>query len=58
MDFSPMRVIYTEERKSLASVLVSTCAIIGGIFTVASIVDGFLYRAASLQQKSQMGKSL
>jgi hypothetical protein len=53
-----MRVIYTEERKSLASVLVSACAIIGGIFTVASIVDGFLYRAASLQQKNQMGKSL
>ncbi|KAI8328229.1 endoplasmic reticulum vesicle transporter-domain-containing protein [Chlamydoabsidia padenii] len=58
MDFSPMRVIYTEERKSLASVLVSVCAIVGGIFTVASIVDGFLYKAASLQQKNQMGKSL
>ncbi|CAO3590998.1 unnamed protein product [Absidia cylindrospora] len=58
MDFSPMRVIYTEERKSLASVLVSICAIVGGIFTVASIVDGFLYKAATLQKKNQMGKSL
>ncbi|KAI8098853.1 endoplasmic reticulum vesicle transporter-domain-containing protein [Halteromyces radiatus] len=57
MDFSPMRVIYTELHKPLARVLVSICSIIGGIFTVASIVDGFLYKAGS-QRKNQMGKSL
>ncbi|KAI9305444.1 endoplasmic reticulum vesicle transporter-domain-containing protein [Cunninghamella echinulata] len=58
LDFSPMRVIYTEKRKSLASYLSNICAIIGGIFTVASIVDGVLYRAEiSLQKKNAIGKS-
>jgi hypothetical protein len=53
MDFSPMRVIYTEEHKSLASALVSVCAIVGGIFTVASIVDGFLHKTSLLQNKNR-----
>ncbi|ORX50590.1 DUF1692-domain-containing protein [Hesseltinella vesiculosa] len=44
LDFSPMRVIYREDRPAFSSVLVSICAIVGGIFTVASMVDGILYR--------------
>ncbi|KAG0178633.1 hypothetical protein DFQ29_003201 [Apophysomyces sp. BC1021] len=57
MDFSPMLVIYSESRQSLSSFLTSVCAIVGGIFTVASIVDGALYRAErSLKKKSEFGK--
>ncbi|KAI8329728.1 endoplasmic reticulum vesicle transporter-domain-containing protein [Chlamydoabsidia padenii] len=59
MDFSPMRVIYTEERKSLASTLVSICAILGGILTVAGIIDGVLYKAKTIQKENGgRGKSL
>ncbi|KAI9265958.1 endoplasmic reticulum vesicle transporter-domain-containing protein [Sporodiniella umbellata] len=53
LDHSPMRIVYTETKVSLASYLTSVCAIIGGIFTVASVVDGILYRAnrISVQRK-------
>lgn len=55
-DFSPMLILYTETRPSLASFLTGVCAIIGGIFTVASIIDGILYQA-SVKRKAAMGKA-
>lgn len=45
LDHSPMRIIYSETRPTFGSLLTSICAIIGGIFSVASIVDSILYRA-------------
>lgn len=45
LDHSPMRIIYSESRPTLGSLLTSICAIVGGIFSVASIVDSVLYRA-------------
>ncbi|KAI9498508.1 endoplasmic reticulum vesicle transporter-domain-containing protein [Zychaea mexicana] len=57
MDFSPMLVIYSEYRGTFASFLVGVCAIVGGIFTVASLVDGVLYRA-SMHQKREFGKAM
>ena len=54
-----MLVIYSETRPTFASLLVSVCAIIGGIFTVASLVDGALYRAEhSSRQKGMGGKAM
>ncbi|KAI8141531.1 endoplasmic reticulum vesicle transporter-domain-containing protein [Fennellomyces sp. T-0311] len=59
MDFSPMLVIYNETRPTFASFLTGVCAIVGGIFTVASLVDGALYRAEhSSRQKGMGGKSM
>ena len=52
-----MLVIYSESRGTFASFLTSVCAIIGGIFTVASLVDGILYRA-SMHQKRRLGKAM
>ncbi|KAI9016372.1 endoplasmic reticulum vesicle transporter-domain-containing protein [Phycomyces nitens] len=58
MDFSPMLVIYSERRKSLASFVTSVCAIVGGIFTVAGLLDGIIYRAErSYQKKRELGKT-
>ncbi|RKP37709.1 endoplasmic reticulum-golgi intermediate compartment protein 3 [Dimargaris cristalligena] len=58
-EISPMRVIYTEHRKSLSHFLTSLCAIVGGIFTVAGIVDAFIYRAENvIRQKVELGKQL
>ncbi|KAJ2356213.1 ER-derived vesicles protein erv46 [Coemansia erecta] len=56
-DISPMRVIYTEHKRSLGSFLTSVCAIVGGIFTVARLVDSLVFRAERvLREKRQLGK--
>jgi hypothetical protein len=51
LDHSPMRIIYSETKTSLASYLTSLCAIIGGIFTVASVIDSILYRAERISKQ-------
>ncbi|KAJ1851910.1 ER-derived vesicles protein erv46 [Coemansia sp. RSA 1722] len=56
-DISPMRVVYTEHRRSLATLLTSICAIVGGITTVASLVDASIFRAErALRRKQELGK--
>lgn len=45
-EISPLQVIHRETRQSLAHFLTSTCAIIGGILTMASLVDAFVYGQA------------
>ena len=44
-DISPLRVIYTEFRKSFASFLTSTCAIVGGVLTIAGLIDASVFGA-------------
>ncbi|KAJ1655942.1 ER-derived vesicles protein erv46 [Dispira simplex] len=56
-DISPMRVVYTEHQKSLSHFLTSLCAIVGGIFTVAGLLDAFIYRTENaLRRKVELGK--
>jgi len=43
-DMSPITVRYTEVRKSFLHFLTNMCAIIGGVITIASIIDNALYR--------------
>ncbi|KAF9384259.1 hypothetical protein CPB97_005815 [Podila verticillata] len=58
-DISPMLVIQKEERKSFTSFLTGVCAIVGGIFTVASLIDGAIWRAErTLKRKMELGKAL
>ncbi|KAI1315643.1 Endoplasmic reticulum-Golgi intermediate compartment protein 3 [Mortierella claussenii] len=58
-DISPMMVVQVEERKSFTSFLTGVCAIVGGIFTVASIIDGAIWRAErTLKRKMELGKAL
>ena len=38
-----MLVIHRETRQSIAHFLTSTCAIVGGILTVAGIIDSLIY---------------
>ncbi|KAG0378767.1 hypothetical protein BGX24_002861 [Mortierella sp. AD032] len=58
-DISPMLVIQREERKSFTSFLTGVCAIVGGIFTVAGIIDGVIWRAErTLKRKMELGKAL
>ena len=47
-----------ESTRSVGHFATDVCTIIGGVFTVAGIIDSFLYRSSKLlQQKLQLGKS-
>jgi endoplasmic reticulum-Golgi intermediate compartment protein 3 len=56
-DISPIMVRYEERRKSFTHFLTGVCAIVGGVFTVAGIVDSLVYHSLrSLQKKVELGK--
>ncbi|KAG0211462.1 Endoplasmic reticulum-Golgi intermediate compartment protein 3 [Mortierella sp. NVP41] len=57
-DISPMLVIQKEEHESFTSFLTGICAIVGGIFTVASLLDGAIWRAErTFKTKMELGKA-
>mmetsp|Transcript_111256 Transcript_111256/g.346809 ORF Transcript_111256/g.346809 Transcript_111256/m.346809 type:complete len:348 (+) Transcript_111256:136-1179(+) len=56
-DFSPVTVKYQETREKFSHFLVQICAVIGGIFTVAGILDSVLHKSiVHLAKKAQLGK--
>lgn len=56
-ELAPMMVKYTEREKSFGHCATNICAIIGGIFTVAGIVDSLLYHSVKvIQKKIELGK--
>ncbi|MBA0553213.1 hypothetical protein Golob_012414 [Gossypium lobatum] len=57
-ELSPMQVLITENPKSLSHFLTNVCAIIGGVFTVAGILDSILYNTIRLMQKMEIGKNI
>lgn len=53
-----MMVQLTEHRRSLAHFLTGVCAIVGGIFTVAGMIDAILYQSSrALKKKIDLGKA-
>ncbi|KZT09274.1 endoplasmic reticulum-derived transport vesicle ERV46 [Laetiporus sulphureus 93-53] len=42
-DISPILIVHTETRQSFAHFLTSTCAIVGGVLTIASLLDSVLF---------------
>ncbi|XP_073143213.1 uncharacterized protein [Henckelia pumila] len=56
-DLSPIKVTFTEEHTSFLHFLTHICAIMGGVFTVAGIVDSFIYHGQkALRKKQELGK--
>lgn len=56
-ELSPLMVKYTEKDNSFSHFLVNICGIIGGIFTVAGLVDGILHRVErQIRRKMELGK--
>merc|ERR1712087_66927 len=56
-DFAPVTVRYKETRESFSHFLVQICAVIGGVFTMAGLVDSLLHRSiVELAKKAQIGK--
>uniref|UniRef100_T1JD18 Endoplasmic reticulum-Golgi intermediate compartment protein 3 n=1 Tax=Strigamia maritima TaxID=126957 RepID=T1JD18_STRMM len=57
-ELSPLMVKYTEKTKSFTHFLTGVCAIIGGVFTVAGLIDAFLYHSSrAIQRKIDLGKA-
>jgi len=52
-DVSPILVKFTEKRTSFTSFLTSLCAIVGGVFTVAGIIDGVIYHGGAMFSKGE-----
>uniref|UniRef100_A0A6B2LSY9 Endoplasmic reticulum vesicle transporter C-terminal domain-containing protein n=1 Tax=Arcella intermedia TaxID=1963864 RepID=A0A6B2LSY9_9EUKA len=42
-ELSPIMVEYSESSRSFLHFLVNLCAIVGGVYTVASLIDSFIY---------------
>jgi hypothetical protein len=54
-EISPILVVHSEARQSFAHFLTSTCAIVGGVLTVASIFDSVLFATTRALKKSGGG---
>lgn len=56
-EISPILIVHTETRQSFAHFLTSLCAIVGGVLTVASLVDSILFATGRALKKSTGGGS-
>ena len=57
-DISPMIVVYTEYKKPLISFLTGLCAVIGGVYTLAAIIDSIVFAAERrIREKQALGKT-
>jgi len=56
-DISPIMVKFTEKRTTFTYFLTSLCAIVGGVFTVAGVLDAAIYQMGSLggSRKGSLG---
>ena len=52
-----MQILVQDKRKPLYHFLTTTCAIIGGVFTVAGMLDALLYQSVQLMKKQRLGKA-
>jgi len=56
-ELAPVMVKYSEKEKSFGHYASGLCAIIGGVFTVAGMIDKMIYNSARIiQQKTEIGK--
>ena len=57
-ELAPVMVKYTEKQKSFCLFATGLCAIIGGVFTVAGLIDKIFYTSSRLlEEKLQLGKT-
>ncbi|KAJ3834993.1 Sec1 family-domain-containing protein [Lentinula raphanica] len=54
-EISPILVVHTDTRQSFAHFVTSTCAIVGGVLTVASLIDGVLFATSRALKKQSSG---
>ena len=55
-EVSPFAVIYTNAKENFFQFLISMCAIIGGVFTFAGIVDSIIHKGSKIVFKERINK--
>ena len=55
-EVSPFAILYTNARENFLQFIISICAIIGGIFTMAGIVDSIIHKGSKIVFKDRIGK--
>ena len=55
-DLNPITVKYHESRPPLYHFLTTVCAIVGGTFTVAGIIDSVIFSGMEIFKKFELGK--
>lgn len=55
-ELSPIKVIFTQQKENIVDFMTYICAIIGGIFTIASVVDTIIHRSVAALFKERIGK--
>lgn len=50
-EFAPVKMVMVESRRTFLQFITSVCAIVGGIFTVAGMLDGCLYTSQRALKK-------
>ena len=55
-DMNPITIKYHENRPPIYHFLTTVCAIVGGTFTVAGIIDSCLFSAHEMIKKFELGK--
>ena len=55
-EFSPITENISQNSKNFVEFMISICAIIGGVYTIAGIVDSIIYKSVSYVFKSRIGK--
>ncbi|TRM64039.1 endoplasmic reticulum vesicle transporter-domain-containing protein [Schizophyllum amplum] len=51
-EISPIQLVHSETRQSFAHFVTSTCAIVGGVLTVAALIDGMVFATSKALKKS------
>jgi hypothetical protein len=51
-----LQVVVREQPRPWYKFLTTTCAVVGGVFTVAGILDGMLYAGINMRKKLELGK--
>jgi hypothetical protein len=55
-EFSPITENVTKNHKNLMAFIISICAIIGGIYTIAGFIDSCIHKSIGYVFKSRLGK--
>ena len=55
-EFSPITENISQNGQSLVTFFIQICAIIGGVYTIAGIVDSMIYKSVSYVFKNRIGK--
>ncbi|CAK9298850.1 unnamed protein product [Gordionus sp. m RMFG-2023] len=55
-DLNPFTVKYIEKAKPLYHFITTVCAIVGGVFTVAGLIDSFIFSTSEIFRKMELDK--